>query len=136
MHKWLMKLTVVATLALVVAAIVAGAASARIYLWGNAPQHQQVSTPATDSAASRGGGTVSLVGGVYPKGTQVAPALGTRESGPVAQHTQTLKVPAASDSGFTWSDARIADGIGFGALCVLTMLAVGLRRSRVSTAHA
>jgi hypothetical protein len=155
MHKWFTKLTVVGILGLVVTAIFAATASARVYISGDT--QTQVSLKASDSAAVAGGGTVSLPGHMYAKGTQVAPAVGTPESGPPAQHVQKSTVtssyssfpevartmnlgkvaPApANDNGFTWSDAGIGAAIGIGVLLVLGLFSVGIRRSKATPAHA
>jgi hypothetical protein len=118
MHKWLMKFVGVATIGLIVAAIYAGSAFARLQ--------------ASDSAAVAGGGTVSLAGGVYPKGTQVAPALGSSESGPAVHHP----VAAASDSGSAWSNVWLGVAIGIGVLCIVGLVTVGIRRSKATPATA
>jgi hypothetical protein len=151
MHKRFMKLIVVGILAVVVAAIFAGTASARVYIPGD--KQQQVSTSASDSAAIAGGGTVSLPGHVYARGTQVAPAIGTPESGPATAQKSIVassygdfpevvrtmnlgKVTPASSSSFSWSDASIGAGIGIGVLCILGLFTVAIRRSKVTPAHA
>ena len=134
MHKWLMKLIGVGILGLLVAAMFAGPALARVVTPVD-PQKQaaeQAWMQESDSAAVPGGGTVSVARGVYAKGTQVAPALGSPQSGPAGQH----KVTTSSDSGFSWRNAGIAVGIGIGALCILGLFAVGIRRSKTTPATA
>lgn len=90
------KLTLATSLAVVFTAIVAAVASAGIVV-SNDPGQPAPSTP-SDSAAFPGGGTVSVLGVAYPKGT-AAPAVGTPQSGPSPEETQ--KATAASSSSGT-----------------------------------
>jgi hypothetical protein len=124
MRKWFTTLILVGILG----AIFTGTASARVFIPNVS---QKLSVQSSDSAAVPGGGTVSLPGHVYTKGTQLAPAVGTPDSGP-ARHVQT----STSDNGFNWSNAGIVAGSVAGALCILAVCFVGIRRSRVTPAHA
>ena len=136
MHKWLMKLVGVGILGLILAAIFAGSAFAR-HVTPVDPQQQAAlqawaQTQGSDSAAVPGGGTVSVAGGFYPKGTQVAPALGSPESGPAVHR----EVAAASDSGSGWSNVWLSIAIGIGVLCIVGIVSVGIRRSKATPATA
>jgi hypothetical protein len=87
------KLTLATSLAAVVTAIVAGVASAGITVSSD-PGQPTPSTP-SDSAAFPGGGTVSVPGVAYPKGT-AAPGVGTPQSGPSPAETQKTTVASPS----------------------------------------
>jgi hypothetical protein len=140
MHKGFMKLIVGGTLAVVVALIVAGTASARMVY------------PASEQAQTSGD-TSSLVG--YPRGVVGAPGLETAQSTPVSQHAQKLtsgssygsfpevvrtmnlgKSTPATSNGFDWNDAGIGVGIAAGVLSIIAVLAVGIRRSNATPATA
>jgi hypothetical protein len=90
----------------------------------------------SDSAAFPDGGTVSVRGVNYPKGN-VAPAVGTPQSGPSVRHVDVgYAAPSAGDAGFDWGDARIGLAIGIGAAGVIALSFVGIRRSRATPAPA
>jgi hypothetical protein len=102
------------------------------------PSHtrQQVSPVPSDSAAFAGGGTVSVRGVNYPKGN-VAPAVGTPQSGPIGRHVDVdYAAPSASGGGFDWGDAGIGLAIGIGTAGVIVLSFVGIRRSRATPAPA
>lgn len=130
MHKWLMKLIAVGILGLVFA----GSAFARVVtpVDTQAQAAKQAWMQTSDSAAVRGGGTVSRAGAIYPKGTQVAPAVGSTESGPTHHQVTTSR----DSGGFGWSDAGIAAGISVGVLFVLSLFAVRIHRSKTTPAAA
>jgi hypothetical protein len=90
MRKRSTKLTLATSLAVVVTAIVAGVATA-----GSSDPGQPAPTTPSDSAVFAGGGTVSVPGVVYPKGTAV-PAVGTPQSGPSPEEAQKVTVPSSS----------------------------------------
>jgi hypothetical protein len=97
---------------------------------------QQVSSAPSDSAAFPGGGTVSVQGVNYPKGN-VAPAVGTSQSGPVVRHVSVLyAAPSSSGGGFDWGDAGVGLAIGIGVASVIALSFVGIRRSRATPAPA
>jgi hypothetical protein len=95
------KLTLATSLAVVVTAIVAAVASAGTTVSSD-PGQPTPSTP-SDSAAFPGGGTVSVPGVAYPRGT-AAPAVGTPQSGPSPAETQ--KTTDASPSSGTVEPGR------------------------------
>ena len=87
------KLTLATSLAVVVTAIVAGVASAGVIV--SSDPGQPTPTTPSDSAAFPGGGTVSVLGVAYPKGTAV-PAVGSPQSGPSPVETQKTTVDSSS----------------------------------------
>jgi hypothetical protein len=98
------------------------------------PRHarQQASSAPSDSAGFPGGGTVSVPGVNYPKGT-VAPAVGTPQSGPAVRHVGVLyAAPSSSDGGFNVGDAGIGLAIGIGVASVIGLFFVGIRRSKAT----
>jgi hypothetical protein len=161
MHKRFTKLILGGTLAVVVALIVAGTASARIA----SPPSQQDST-------------TSLLG--YPKGVVGAPGLGTADSTPLtsllgyprgvvgAPGLETASLPVtlhvqkfassygdfpevvrtmslgnvahststSNGGGFDWSDAWIGVGVAIGVASIIGLLAFGIRRSKATPATA
>jgi hypothetical protein len=137
-----MKLIVGGTLAVVVALIVAGTASARVLI----PSQQQ--------STVRSNYTSRLLG--YPKGVVGAPGLGTAASTPVKQHAQrltfvgsysdfpelqrTMALSAAShttsNNGFDWNDGGIGVGVAIGVASIIGLLAFGIRRSKAEPATA
>jgi hypothetical protein len=124
------KLIIVTPLAVVAAAIVAGTASAG----GTSPTETQQPAPSapSDSAAFPGGGTVSVQGVNYPKGT-VAPRVGTRESGPTVRHVGVVyAAPSSNEDGFDWADAAVGLAIGIGVASVAALFFVGMRRSKAT----
>ena len=164
MHKGFMKLIVGGTLAVVVALIVAGTASARIVY--PTSEHAQKSSDTSSLlgypkgvVGAPGLGTAdstpltSLLG--YPRGVVGAPGLETAQSTPVLQHAQKLtsgssygsfpevvrtmnlgKSTPATSSGFDWNDAGIGVGIAAGVLSIIAVLAIGIRRSGATPATA
>jgi hypothetical protein len=97
---------------------------------------QRASSAPSDSAAFPGGGTVSVPGVNYPKGT-VAPRVGTPESGPTVRHVGVLyAAPSSNDDGFDWGDAAVGLAIGIGVASVATLFFVGIRRSKATAVAA
>jgi hypothetical protein len=94
----------------------------------NSPDGKQPTASPSDSAAFSGGGTVSVLGVNYPKGTSV-PAVGTYESGPTLLPTEGYyAAPSSSGGGFDWPDAGIGLAIGLGAVGVIALVVVGIRK--------
>jgi len=165
MHKQFMKLIVGGTLAVVVALLVAGTASARIVY--PASEHAQTSSYTSSLlgypkgvVGAPGLGTAdstpltNLLG--YPRGVVGAPGLETAaQSTPVSQHAQkqtfassygdfpevvrTMNLgntTSATSNGFDWNDAGIGVGVAAGALSIVALLGIGIRRSKSTPATA
>jgi hypothetical protein len=164
MHKRLMKLIVGVTLGIVVGLVVAGTASARMVF--PASEHAKISSYKSSLlgyprgvVGAPGLGTAdstpltSLLG--YPRGVVGAPGLETAQSTPPPQHAQKVKLVSSFDdfpevtrtmsltnathstsNGFDWNDAGIGVAIAAGALSIVALIGVGIRRSRVTPATA
>jgi hypothetical protein len=133
MRKRATKMTLITSLAIVLAAIVTGAASAGIII--PSQQASSASSP-SDSAAFPGGGTVSVLGVNYPKGP-VAPAVGMPQSGPSAAETQKSTVALSSSGGsLIPGDAAVGLIVAGGVASVLVLFSVGVRRSKATHAAA
>jgi hypothetical protein len=88
------KLILATSLAVVFTAILAGVASAGIGVQTDTQQPTPTPTSPSDSAAFPGGGTVSVPGVAYPKGT-AAPSVGSLQSGPSPEDAQKTTVDSS-----------------------------------------
>jgi hypothetical protein len=145
-----MRLVIVGAIATVVALVFVGPAIARVGIPSYMPT-KHGSSQLSDSAASPGGGTLSVAGVHYPKGTQIAPAVG-RPSEPTHQAQQarvavgyssfpevvrTMKLASigttsssSSNDSFSWSDAGAGAGVAIGVIGILGVCSIGTRRSK------
>jgi NAD(P)-dependent dehydrogenase (short-subunit alcohol dehydrogenase family) len=146
-----MRLIIVGAIATLVALAFAGPATARVFIPSDT-QMKHGSSQLSDSAASPGGGTVSVAGMHYPKGTQVAPTIGSSRFVPTHEAQQsrvavgyssfpevvrTMKLASSSattasssSDSFSWSNAGTGAGVAIGVIGILGLCSVGIRRGK------